>query len=279
MLISFWKSPPCLKNFVKLQNHELISRNVQKVDYPMLQFHEIFNVKKCNNINAKFVLLILVSTQRIKSKFFEKFYHVQKMLVLAFEALISDSISTNNSRNCTFFEYSAAWCWHSASSFRVYFITDVTANIIIINFELILLVVVLPCCFIILCQIGLKKKKYQKLKKFFEFYLTTVLLKNYPIPLKYYSYVLYHKNNENFRSKKIFSRDYDQQQMLCCISIVKYDHSCSSNHVQINNNTKFRISELIKSRIILKKRVNYRKNFVLVRVQFCDTNSFFSTKE
>ena len=63
--------------------------------------------------------------------------------------------------------------------------------------------------------------------------------------------------------------------MLCCISIVKYDHSCSSNHVQINNNTKFRISELIKSRIILKKRVNFRKNFVLVRVQFCDTNFFF----
>ena len=110
MLISFWKSPPCLKNFVKLQNHELISRNVQKDDYPMLQFHEIFNVKKCNNINAKFVLLILVSSQRIKSKFFEQFYDVQKMLVLAFEALISDSISTNNSINCTFFEYSAAWC-------------------------------------------------------------------------------------------------------------------------------------------------------------------------
>ena len=110
MLISFWKSPPCLKIFVKLQNHELISRNVQKVDNPVLQFQEIFNVKKCNNINAKFVLLILVSSQRIKSKFFEQFYDVQKMLVLAFEALISDSISTNNSINCTFFEYSAAWC-------------------------------------------------------------------------------------------------------------------------------------------------------------------------
>ena len=218
--------------------------------------------KNCNKMDVRFVELISHPNQRLKSKFFEKFSLLlqgffcclvivmnffQKTLISAFETIISDS--TNKSLNCIFFEIlkkHSAWCWHSACSFRVYFFIDVTANII--NFELLL--VVLGC--FILCQIGLKKKKkkYQKLKKIFEFYLTVLL--NYPRPLKYYYsyYVLYHKNNENNFSKKI-NRDYDDQHyqrnsmiMLCCFfSIVKYDHSCSSNHVQNNTNQNIRINK------------------------------------
>lgn len=79
--------------------------------------------KNCNKMGVKFFVLLISPHQRLKSKSFEKFSLLlccclvvlkkfQKTLISAFEAiLISDS--TNNSLNCTFFEFlkhSASWC-------------------------------------------------------------------------------------------------------------------------------------------------------------------------
>jgi hypothetical protein len=79
--------------------------------------------KMCNKIRIRIFVLLISPHQRLKSKVFEKFSLLlwgcclvvkkfQKTLISAFEAiLISDS--TNNSLNCTFFEflkYFASWC-------------------------------------------------------------------------------------------------------------------------------------------------------------------------